>query len=580
MNAHTYFVLILLLAPQWAFSQEPYFQDIAPEAGLQGSTDLVQYGIAWGDFDGDGDDDCFVATHPGNQLFRNEGNGKFSDVSQSAGIADPEFGASGGAWGDYDGDGDLDLIVTNLSAEEEEEHAEGEEHSDIVPNRLYRNDGAGTFTDVAETAGVSGLVQDVTGGSTGASWVDYDNDGHLDVLVCNRFRGALLYRNAGDGTFVFASHETGFSHSHEEEHEEDAEEHEHELTSVEHAAWGDYDGDGDLDVFFSVALAAEEHHHHDGESEEEEEEEEGEEHHTETANAFFRNNGDGTFSEVTEEAGLHQTNGAVSHTSVWGDYDNDGDLDLFVGNLGSVNEQTAIPSQLFRNNGNGTFTDVSESVGIQNDYYTFNAAWVDANNDGLLDLSIIYHPSHDDFPAGILYQYPHPLYLANGDGTFTNINATVEDALLVTGMVDISHLIGLAWNDADGDGAMDAVFTENHGDGPIRLYRNESLAAGNHWLSVNLNGSTHNTKGVGATVYLISGGKTQMQIVGAGMGGWGSSSPLRVHFGLGSETQATVKVRWPDGPIESYGTIDANQNVTLVQGKGQNETDISNWPMY
>lgn len=562
-------IIIILFADKITFSQDTYFQDVASESGLQGLEDLMHYGVAWGDFDNDGDDDCFIATHPGDQLFRNEGNGKFVDVSQAAGIADPEYGASGGAWGDYDGDGDLDLFVANLSAESEDEEAA---QSELVPNRLFRNNGAGVFTDASELAGVSGIIQDVTGSSTSASWVDYDNDGRLDLLVCNRCKGALLYRNLGNGSFAFASDAAGFTNGAANS------DHPSKLTSVEHASWCDYDGDGDLDVFFSVALAGEDHHHEEGESEGTETDHD--EALTETANALFCNNGDGTFSNVTQEAGLYQPNYAVSHVSVWGDYDNDGDFDLFVGNLGSVNEQTAVGSQLFRNNGDGTFTDVSAAAGIVDNFYTFNAAWVDVNNDGFLDLSIVCHPSHDDFPAGVLDPNPHPLYLSNGDGTFTNINATAEDALLATGMTDISHLIGLAWNDMDGDGAMDAIFTENHGDGPLRLYRNVSLAAGARWLGVRLSSPSGNTQGVGGIVYLRAGDKTQMQAAGVGDAGWGSSSSFVLHFGLGSETNGELKVRWPNGVVESFGKFDADRLITLRQGEGQSETSVVNWPVY
>lgn len=568
-------IICLLFGCQSVFSQDTYFQDVATQAGLQGLIDRVQYGVSWGDFDGDRDEDCFIATHPGNQLFRNQGDGTFIDVSLEAGITDPDYGASGGAWGDYDGDGDLDLFVTNLATEKV--------GAEFVPNRLFENNN-GVFTDVADRAGVSGIVQEVTGGSTGAAWIDYNGDGHLDLMVCNRYRGALLYKNNGDGTFAFASHEAGLIHEHEgEEHEgEEHEEHDHEaeLTSVEHAAWGDFDGDGDLDVYFCVAVAAEHTHSHDGEHEESGHEEEHEEEAHETANFLFRNNGDGTFENVTEEAGLHDPNFAVSHCAVWGDYDNDGDLDLFVSNLGSVNEKTAAASRLYRNNGDGTFTEIGETVGLRENYYTFNAAWVDVNNDGFLDLSIVYHPSHADFPAGVLYQYPHPLYLSNGDGTFTNINAAVEDAILITGLVDISHLIGLAWNDMDGDGDLDAVFTENHGDGPIRLYRNDSLAVGRQWLSVALKADGFNTHAVGAKVFVSAGSQTQMRIMGAGAAGWGSSSPLRLHFGLGEQSAAVVTVRWPDGNLESFGEQTAGRRITLIQGEGKAATPVMHWMVY
>ncbi len=552
------------------------FEDRGQESGLQGSFDLVQFGTAWGDYDGDGLEDLFVANNPDNQLFRNLGDGTFEDVSALSGIQDEDFKAGGGAWGDYDGDGDLDLFVCNTAAVEASENGDGE--PEPVPNRLYRNQGGGVFSDVAAEALVSGEIEGVTGGTFSAAWADYDNDGALDIIVSNRYFGPLLYRNLGNGTFTYATEQAGLEHEehHEgEEHEEEGEhEHEGHISSAEHAVWSDFDNDGDLDLYLSIAIATE-HHHHDEETESVKYKKDQEEA-SESENLFFYNNGDGTFTDGTEDCGAADPNPAVTHAAISGDYNNDGLMDLFVCNLGSVNEGTAAPSRLFRNDG-GTFTDVTAEAGIADDFYALSAAWVDFNNDGYLDLSIIYHPSHDDYPAGVLFTTPHPLYLSNGDGTFTNLNAENLDAIEVTGVSDISHLFGMAWADPDRDGDMDFVATESHGDGPLRFYTNQTAAEGNHWLQVELQSDPSNANCAGARITVTANGQSQIRDAGMSWSGFGSQSQTAEHFGLGDATSASVQVRWTDGTVELFDNVQADQRHQLVKGEGQIISDVEHW---
>ena len=509
---------------------------------------------------------------------------------------------------------------------ESEGQQEEEEHEDRVVNRLYRNNGDGTFTDVAHQAGVEGYPEEhhdhehehegeesaspasipsqedghdddlleEGGAFTGASWVDYNLDGLLDLMVTSRTFGPVLYENHGDGTFEYASEEAGFLEEHEheehghEEHgaetqEEGEHEEEHEFYAVEHAAWGDFDNDGDLDVFFSIAVAHdhEDEHDHEGEADPAavpQQDGHDEEEHAETENRFFVNNGDGTFTEMTDEAGLGVPNVASSNSAVWGDYDNDGWLDLFVCNIGSVNEETAVPQHLYHNNGDGTFTDVFESSGMDPQYYLFNAAWADLNNDGWLDLLTINHPDHEDYPAGVLYPFPHPVYMNNGDGTFININATVDQAVLDTGIVDINHLIAVSCGDIENDGDLDFIFTENHADGPTLLYANHA-AGENNWLKLKLAGDGPNPFAFGARVVATAGEATMIRQCGFGDTGFGSQSSSTIHFGLGDASSAQIRVIWPDGAHELFGNVEAGQMTTLTRGEGV-ETPITDWQVH
>jgi photosystem II stability/assembly factor-like uncharacterized protein len=275
----------------------------------------------WGDYDNDGDLDLFVANGAdgdaeNNFLYRNNGNATFTKITQGAIVNDggPSISA---AWGDYDNDGDLDLFVANKAAN----------------NYLYQNNGGGTFTKI--TAGA--VVNDV-GISYGCSWVDYDDDGDLDLFVVNGDGdNNFLYRNNGNGTFAKITtsaiifNEGGNPRGH---------------------SWGDYDNDGDLDLFVANCCGIN--------------------------NFLYANNGDGTFTKIIDRDVVND--GGNSHGSGWGDYDNDGDLDLFVANASSRK------NALYANNGDGAFTKITTGAIVNDNANTFACTWSDYDNDGDLDL--------------------------------------------------------------------------------------------------------------------------------------------------------------------------------------------------
>lgn len=539
-----------------SFGQDSMFVDRSIESGMQDDFIYRQLGVSWGDYNEDGFMDVFIATTPNNRLFKNNGDNTFTDVAATLGLQDPMAEASTGIWGDYDGDGDLDLFVANLGPMMSGDNSGG---MMVTQNRLYQNN-KGQFTDVTEQAGVSGIPEGVTGESTSASWVDYDNDGDIDLLNCNRMLGVYLYRNNGDGTFAHVTQSAGLYNP--------------MATSYEHGVWADYDLDGDQDLFLSAGVAMTMPMTTDSDMS-------GMSikpmQMNMTSNKLYQNQGDGTFIDATILAGLlHETNAARSHTAVWGDFNNDGYPDLFSGNRGSITMNTLAESRLYQNNQDGTFTDVTDMDGMSEEYSVFGAAWADVDNDGFLDLYIAIHPDMRDHPdhATNPTRIPHPLYMANGDGTFTDVNEFLEDLPFVSGITDLGHQGGAAFGDADNDGDLDLVVVEAMGLGPMRFYENATAAEGANWLQIDLRSPGMNTRAIGARIIVESGGAEMYREVGFGATGWGSQAPFTQTIGLGDATQARVRVVWPDGSEEDFGEVAINAKHTLTQSTA---SQVSDW---
>lgn len=330
-----------------------FFTDVTQAAGLG---DVQIRSEAWGDYDNDGWPDLAATTYSSNsrtKLFHNGGDGTFTEVGAQAGMRSASLPWRV-VWGDYDRDGFLDLFQGNGS-------------NDF----LYRGDGNGTFTEVGQSAGVSGPEF-----SNDAAWGDYDRDGWPDLFVADDGPDHL-YRNGGDGTFTDETIAAGVGDGSESQS----------------ACWGDYDDNGKLDLYVVDIGAA---HNH-----------------------LYRNNGDGTFADVTQSAGVGDV--GDGRTCSWLDADNDGRLDLFATNHIHLN-------RLYRNNGNGTFSDVAGPAGIANPYDVFNGAWSDFDADGDLDVFVVGHAgkvlySNDGTPGGYLH-----LDLV---GTSSNASAIGARAVLV-----------------------------------------------------------------------------------------------------------------------------------------------------
>ncbi|HEY2908191.1 MAG TPA: VCBS repeat-containing protein [Vicinamibacterales bacterium] len=355
---------------------------------------------AWADFNNDGQLDEFVGFRGRPNRLYEQDHGRFHDVAAAVGIAD-NVETRVAAWGDFDGDGHIDLYVGFAGA---------------APNRLYRNDGNGRhFTDVAPALGLA-----LTGVTRQAVWVDYDNDGDLDLFVAFRDGPNRLFRNDG-GHFTDVTKETGMG----------------DPRKTVGAVWFDIDGDGDLDVFVAN--------------------QEGD------ANGLFRNdiNGrptadarstsDTMFVDVAKEWGVD----AAGRPKEWGgvgpavaDFDGDGLIDLFVANYG--------PSALYRNDRGRRFVDMTRAAGVFFEQHATTPAWGDYDNDGRPDLYV----------AGFLATEPHyPDHLFHNDGgRFHDVMpALIRDH-------DASH--GVQWVDFDNDGALDLALTNNDAAGGHYLFRN------------------------------------------------------------------------------------------------------------
>lgn len=343
---------------------------------------------AWADYDGDGDLDLFVGFRGQmNRLYRND-NGTFVDVAAELGLAD--FNETRvAAWGDYDDDGDPDLFI-------------GYARTTTVPNRLYRNDGGKRFVDVGRQMGV-----DVVATSRQASFLDFDNDGDTDLFVAFRDRANALYRNDG-GNYLDVAAEVGMA----------------DPRKTVGVVWFDMEGDGDLDSFVA---------NQDGD-----------------LNGFFRNEG-GRFTDVARELGMDGGGrplvyGGVGPSVV--DYDNDGDLDLYVANYG--------PNTMHRNDGGGKFTEVAAELGIAGDYHATTAVWGDYDNDGRQDLYVASYLANVMHVRDYLYR--------NEGSTFRDVTPSV---LLKH---DATH--GVQWMDYDADGDLDLALADNGSMGVHFLFRN------------------------------------------------------------------------------------------------------------
>jgi hypothetical protein len=486
----------------------PRFQDVTALAGLNTTLPGASCwefgsGAAWGDVDGDGDPDLFVPVVDGPaQLWINDASGHFTEEAAIRGVDNGGRRGMGAVFADYDNDGDEDLYVVNDGT-----------------NRLYQNDGTGHFVDVAAAAHVAD-----SGPGPSASWGDYDGDGLLDLYVTNYISCTLpwskdvLYHNEGDGTF---SDQTGLL-------ERDG------TTSGSgyEAAWFDYDGDGDPDLYLAnddVGIVR-------------------------NGNHLWRNDGPHggrwSFTDVSVQSGMGFWMNSMGIAV--GDFDGDLKLDVAVSNIdGNV---------LARNNGDGTFTDLAVQDGIfrrlqQADVVavTWGLGFQDLNLDGLVDLYVAAGDIYGTVPQ------PNEVFVNSG-GSFLDLSAP-------SGGDTAAVSRGIAFADFDGDGRMD-VYVVNQRGSPV-LYRNVTPLGGSHWLEVRLTGTVSARDACGATLILTAGGVRQIREVFCGSVGLSSGSERTVHFGLGPDQKASsLVIEWPSGTRQVLRDVSGDQLISVTEPGG------------
>ncbi len=455
------------------------FTDMAAEFGLQLLT--TSQCPAFFDENNDGKEDLYVAAggfvSSDNVYYRSRGDMTFEIATDEVGLTDSGPSSQIVA-ADFNNDGLTDVYVVSHSYQ-------------VISNHMYFRRQGGGFIDVTAASGTGHSYE-----SHNAVAFDYDSDAWLDLYVISANHNGLepnaLFHNNGDGTFTDMAASLGV---------------EVLYAMGMGACVGDFDNDGDPDLY--VANEFED-------------------------NVFFRNDG-GTFTDITAQSGLIDS--TVSKAAYFEDYDADGWLDLYVVNR-------AGNDQLFRNNTDGTFDDITTAAGIIADQKGRTLSWADFDNDSWLDIFVCNNNQSND-----------QLWHNNGDGTFGDVTATAA-------IFDLNYSDAVGLGDPNGDGFVD-IYISNL-DVMDRLYMNSGNE--NHWISINPSGrNTTNRSGVGVRVTVVTNSHRQIREVGAG-GGYQSFSSLPVEFGLGSATNAdSVILRWTDGHIETYTNVPADQFYIAVE---------------
>ena len=496
-------------------------------------------GVAVLDYDGDGYLDLYFVNGAGmpslakqgdihkNRLFHNNGNLTFTDVTDRAGVGGTGYGM-GVAVGDYDNDGRPDLYVANVNG-----------------NILYHNNGDGTFTDVTKRSGTSGgLYNGKKMWSVAAAWVDYNNDGLLDLFISNycqwdpangpecKANGQVvycnprhykplphtLYRNNGNGTFTDVSEQTGLSKF---------------PGRGMGVSIGDYDGDGFTDIFVA---------------------------NDDAPFQLFHNIGGKRFEEVAAAAGVAfpENGNVISGMGCdFRDVFNKGTPSLWV----TAIEKESFP--LFLNSGKGDFIDKTSASGLAMQTYEMSGwsnAIVDLDNDGWKDLAVARSNVQENI--GMLsprqYEEPNAIFRNLGNGKFQNAGATAGPDF----QKPAGHR-GMAVGDLDNDGRMDLVI--NVLNGPAKVFHNTTQNS-NHWILLKLAGIKSNRMGVGAKIRVTTpDGLTQWNHVTTSTG-FASSSDSRVHFGLGAVGSIKeIEVAWPSGVKQVLRDVKADRVLTISE---------------
>ncbi len=534
-----YWSLFLLLTSPLLVIAAPYFRDVTDEMGLnfrhvngfsaeRRLVETVGSGGALFDFDNDGDLDVYLVqgnalspstAPPKNRLYRND-DGILIDITESANVGDTGYGL-GAVAADYDSDGHRDLYVTNLGK-----------------NVLYRNNGDGTFTDVTEQAQVGCPLL-----STSAAFADIDRDSDLDLYVCNYlaytlesdipcyFKNELriycgpneyhgipdvLYRNNGDGTFTDITESAGVYQP---------------TTRGLGVVFTDVNGDRWMDIYVANDMSP---------------------------NTLFINQGDGTFREEGVLRGVAYNGDGLANASMGidaGDYDNDGDIDLWVTNF------SLEANCLMQNDGDGYFEDVTFETNLADASFHslgFGTRFIDFDNDGWLDLLVGNGHIWDN-----VEQMDATLRYAQPVQVFRNQGGSFADITTAAGLSETPYVVrGMLFGDIDTDGDVDVVLCQSNR--PAVILRND-IGTANAWVTVKLVGTDGNTDAIGAQVTLEANGLTLLREVICGAS-YLSGNDFRLSIGLGDASRVDrLQIRWPNGTVHQLGEVPIRQAITFSQ---------------
>src|SRR2546430_1539243 len=498
-------------------------------------------GVAFIDYDNDGWPDIFlvngmdwpghVQKHSTPKLYHNNHDGTFTDVTHKAGLDIEMFGL-GVAVGDYDSDGYDDIFVS----------AYGQSH-------VFHNNGNGRFTDVTQEAGLLGPKEL----SSSAAWVDYDKDGHLDLVVGNyvqwtpetdlyctldgknksyctpesyKSTSVRLWHNRGNDTFEDATQKAGLGDP---------------TSKTLGVAVLDFDNDGWPDILLSNDTQP---------------------------NKLYRNNGNGTFTEKAVVAGVAFSEDGVARAGMGvdtADYDRSGNTSLMITNFS--NQMIS----LYHNEGRGLFVDEAPRSEVGRASLLtlgFGCFFFDYDLDGWPDILVVnghIDPDIQKVQANVKYAEPPHLFRNLGKGKFAEVTKTAG-AAFATARVGRS----VAYADVYNNGRLDILMSTNGG--PVSLFKNEPVGTANHSLRLKLIGTKSNRDGIGAVIRVTTAEGTQTQMLRSGSS-YLSASELVLTFGVGQQTKVdSVEIRWPGGQVDKLTNVNAGQAVTLTEGKGQTNT--------